>query len=119
MSRFSEKRRSARRAVDMFIEETLDDRTYLHPAIDLSVHGVYLMASDDRRAVDGERTLNLAFTLPSGHAVSTEGRVVQVDDHRGQRGLRVAFVDMDDAHREAIRAYLDKLEADEPLAQAG
>lgn len=119
MSGATEQRRSTRRPVDLFVEETLGERTWLHPAVDLSVHGLYILAHDDRRAVDGERDLELSFGLPDGSTITTRGRVVHVDDHRGRRGLRVAFVDMDEAQHDAIRDYLDTLSDEEPLAQAG
>ena len=111
MSDFPEKRRSQRCSIDLFVEEELDGETFLHPAVDLSLHGIYILAQDDRRAVDGERFLNLRFTLPSGEAIAARGRVVQVDDHKGQRGIRLAFEEIEEIHSAAIRAYVEAQQA--------
>jgi hypothetical protein len=108
MSEFPEKRRSQRCSIDFFVEEELDGETFLHPAVDLSSHGIYILAQDDRRAVDGQRCLNLSFTLPNGHPVNTRGRVIQVDDHKGQRGIRVAFDELDDTDSNAIRSFIEE-----------
>lgn len=107
MSEFPEKRRSQRCSIDFFVEEQLDGETFLHPAVDLSFHGIYILAQDDRRAVDGQRSLNLSFTLPNGHMVKARGRVIQVDDHKGRRGIRVAFEEMGTADSDAIRAFIE------------
>ena len=93
------------------LEEELDGETFLHPAVDLSIHGIYILAQDDRRAVDGERFLNLRFTLPTGHPVNARGRVVQVDDHKGQRGIHLAFEEIADNDSAAIRAFVEAQQA--------
>ena len=111
MSDFPEKRRSQRCSIDLFVEEELDGETFLHPAVDLSIHGIYILAQDDRRAVDGERYLNLRFTLPTGHPVNARGRAVQVDDHKGQRGIHLAFEEIADNDSAAIRAFVEAQQA--------
>jgi hypothetical protein len=119
MSQADDQRRSPRCEVDLFVEELAGDVTHLHPAVNLSDHGIYLLASDDRRAVDGEREMVLQFTLPGGHHVRTRGLIVHVDDHRGRRGMRVAFVDIGEGDLEAIRRFLESVLAGaEPRAQA-
>ena len=91
MTDLNDKRRSPRCAVDLFVEEFADGHSFLHPAIDLSLHGIYILMKDSRRAVDGLRDVHIQFTLPGGHVVETHGRIVHVDDYRGQRGARIAF----------------------------
>ena len=91
MTELSEQRRSPRCEVDLFVEEFADGHSFLHPAVDLSLHGIYILMEDSRRAVDGLRDVHIQFTLPGGHVVETHGRIVHVDDHRGQRGARIAF----------------------------
>jgi hypothetical protein len=107
MSDPDEKRRSPRCPIDLFVEENLDGETYLHPAVDLSVHGIYILSQDDRRAVDFTRSINIAFTLPTGTTIEASGRIVEVHDHRGQRGIRVAFNSLDDTDASAIRTFID------------
>ena len=103
MTNFDEKRRSPRCAVDLFVEEFADGRSFLHPAIDLSLHGIYVLMEDSRQAVDGLRDVHIQFKLPGGHVVQTHGRIVHVDDHRGQRGARITFHDLKDEDATAIQ----------------
>ena len=107
MSEFNEKRRSPRCAVDLFVEEFADGHSYLHPAIDLSVHGIYVLMEDSRQAVDGLRDVHIQFKLPGGHTVQTHGRIIHVDDHRGQRGARIEFHDLRPDDETAIRQTID------------
>ena len=101
-----DRRRSARCSIDFFVQEVVGDRRYLHPAINLSVDGIYLLVHDDRRAVDGQEAVTLEFRLPTGRAVKTRGQVVHVDDYRGRRGVGVAFRDLADEDREAITSFI-------------
>lgn len=103
MTEFNEKRRSARCSVDLFVEEFADGHSYLHPAIDLSVHGIYVLMADSQQAVDGLRDVHIQFKLPGGHVVQTHGRIIHVDDHRGQRGARIAFRNLQPDDEQAIR----------------
>jgi len=107
MTDFNEKRRSARCSVDLFVEEFADGHSYLHPAIDLSLHGIYVLMADSRQAVDGLRDVHIQFKLPSGHVVQTHGRIVHVDDHRGRRGARIAFRDLAEVDEAAIQQTID------------
>ena len=107
MTDSSEKRRGPRCPIDLFVEESLDGEIYLHPAVDLSLHGIYILSQDDRRAVDGTRSISLSFTLQTGYSIQASGRIVEVHDHRGQRGMRVAFDDLSDADTEALRTFID------------
>ena len=106
MTELNEQRRSPRCEVDLFVEEFADGHSFLHPAIDLSMHGIYILMEDSRRAVDGLRDVHIQFKLPGGHVVETQGRIVHVDDHRGQRGARIAFHTLADADQEAIRQVI-------------
>lgn len=102
----ADQRRSARCAIELFVEETHDGQTYLHPAVDLSVHGIYILMADTRQAIDGYRQLDLEFTLPGGPRINASGKVVHVDDLNGQRGVRVAFEEITDEHRTAVSDYI-------------
>jgi hypothetical protein len=101
------RRKSARATVDFFVEEHREGRSWLHPAIDLSVDGVYVLVSDDRRVVDPAATLEISFTLPGGPRVLTGARIAYVDDRLGQRGLGLAFTALADDHRGAIEAFVE------------
>ena len=106
-----ERRKATRCPVDFFVVETKGDRTYLHPALNLSVNGLYVLVSDDERALDHQHPLALEFTLPTGVTVRTKGRVAYVDDRLGQRGLGIAFVGLDDESLLAVSAYVEAIEA--------
>ena len=80
----------------------------MHPAIDLSADGIYVLARDQRKAVDGEEELNLEFTLPNGDTVKTRGQVVHVDDHGEQRGMRIAFRHMTAQMRDTIDTFVKR-----------
>lgn len=107
MSQKPERRQDSRCAVDFFVQEIREDRTYLHPAINLSSSGIYILVSDDRRAVDSQSTLALEFTLPTGVPVKATGQVAYVDDRHGQRGLGVQFAEITDDDRGAIGGFID------------
>jgi hypothetical protein len=102
-----EKRRNARCAIDFFVEEHCGTHTYLHPAIDLSADGIYILAHESREAIDASLLLALSFTLPTGLEVQTMGRIVHVDDRRGQLGLRIAFEGLSEGTRGLIRCFVD------------
>ncbi len=106
-NRSPNRRRSARASVDFFVEEHREGRSWLHPAIDLSVDGIYVLASDDRRVVDPTAELTISFTLPTGTLVRAGARIAYVDDRLGQRGLGLAFTTLDEAHRGEIESYVD------------
>lgn len=89
-----ERRQSIRTPVDFFVQERRGNSAVLHPAIDVSTTGLYLLAGDDHGAVDAQREMLLEFTLPTGHVVETRARVAYMDDRLGQRGLAVSFVDL-------------------------
>lgn len=118
MTSHIERRRSPRCSIDFFVQEVLADRTFLHPAINLSTDGIYILAHDDRKAIDGDQTLRLEFTLPTGHAIATSGRVVRVDDRRGQRGIGIGFKDLSQDDRTAIETFIDGLGVQEQAATA-
>lgn len=107
MTETNDQRRSPRCEVDLFVEEFADGRSYLHPAIDLSQHGIYILMEDSRRAVDGLRDVHIQFKLPGGHVVETHGRIVHVDDHRGRRGARIAFYTLNEVDERAILALIE------------
>lgn len=102
-----EKRRSARCAIDFFVEEHCGTHVYLHPAIDLSADGIYILAHESREAIDASRLLALSFTLPTGLEVQTLGRIVHVDDRGGQLGLRIAFEELSAGTRGLIGSFVD------------
>lgn len=101
-----ERRRSNRTAVDFFVEERRADTTWLHPATSLSTDGLYVLVEDDRIAIDPNAELDVEFTLPTGALVATRVRIAYTDDRSGQRGVGLAFIDLDRAQRDAIEAYI-------------
>jgi len=111
MTKHPERRKATRCPVDFFVQEIKGDRTWLHPALNLSVNGLYVLVSDDERALDSQQRVVLEFTLPSGVPIKAVGHVAYVDDRLGQRGLGIAFTELDDDARVAIGRYVDAIEA--------
>ncbi len=103
----SDRRQSSRTPVDFFVEERRGERTVLHPAINLSTTGLYLLAGDEHGAFDPSRELELEFTLPTGHVIDTRARIAYLDDRMGQLGLAVSFIDLADAHLAALSRFVE------------
>lgn len=108
----ADRRRSRRCTIDFFVQEVVGGRTYLHPAINLSEHGIYILANDDRIAIDGDQALNLEFTLPTGRPIQATGKVVHVDDRRGERGIGIQFTDIDAEDSTAIAEFIDRMHSE-------
>ena len=106
-NRSPNRRKSTRATVDFFVEEHREGRSCLHPAIDLSVDGIYVLVSDDRRVVDPAVALDLSFTLPTGVLVRAAARIAYVDDRLGQRGLGLAFTGLSEEDRGEIERYVE------------
>lgn len=102
----AERRRGERAAVDFFVEERRGDRTWLHPATDLSADGLYILVEDDRIAIDGSRAFAIEFTLPTGALIQADVHIAYTDDRAGQRGVGLHFVDLAADTRAAISAYV-------------
>jgi len=118
MTKLSNRRRSPRCPVDFFVQEVRADRTYLHPALNLSTDGIYILVSDDRKALDGQKAITLEFTLPSGIPVRATGRIAWLDDGDEPRGLGVIFTDIDEGDQRAIRRFVEaSLAAQQRLRQ--
>jgi len=101
------RRKSSRAAVDFFVEERRGERSWLHPAIDLSIDGLYVLVTDDRRALDASVALELEFTLPTGSLVKSRVRIAYIDDRLGQRGLGLEFIELDDNSRSEIERFVE------------
>ncbi len=106
MTRTDERRSAARCPVDFFVQEVREDRAYLHPALNISADGVYMLVSDDRRAIDPQQPMRLEFALPTGVAIRATGRVALMNDYHGQRGLAVVFTELEDDERDAIARFV-------------
>ncbi len=104
---FAERRRSTRATVDFFVQERRGDKTHLHPAIDLSVDGLYVIVMDDQRAIDPTQSMDVEFTLPTGTTVRTVVRVAYIDDRHGQRGLGLQFSDLENDARISIERFVE------------
>ena len=103
-----ERRRSDRCPIDMFVEERVGERTFLHPAINLSADGIYILSQSGRKIIDGTQLLTIAFTLPSGQSITTSGRVVYVDDRGGQLGIGIRFSELSTTDQAAIDSYISQ-----------
>ena len=101
-----ERRRSDRHPIDFFVQEILEERTYLHPAINLSADGIYILVSDDRKAIDADKLMTLEFTLPTGQPIIATGVVAWVDDRGGQRGVGIQFTELEDAQRAVLDTFV-------------
>lgn len=108
----AERRRSDRFPIDFFVQEVLEERTFLHPAINLSTDGIYLIVSDDRKAIDGDQAMRLEFNLPSGASIRATGVVAWVDDRGGQLGVGIRFTELSADDRETLNAFVTAQEAD-------
>jgi len=102
-----ERRHSIRTPVDFFVQERRGDSAVLHPAIDVSTTGLYLLAGDDHGAIDAHRELELEFTLPTGHTVETRARIAYLDDRLGQRGVAVSFIGLDPSDFAALSRFVE------------
>lgn len=71
---------------------------------DLSVAGAFLKAT---LLFEIDDELGLEFTLEEGRSVRARGRVVRVQ-RDAPSGMGIAFTQLDDADRDAIRRFLNK-----------
>lgn len=107
-------RRFVRRAVA--VEFKAKDATQAHPndeigellfdTMDVSEGGAFLRSE---LLLELGETLEVAFTLPSGHKVQTTAKVVWVThkrDIKGETGMALEFLNLDDASRQAILAFV-------------
>jgi len=106
MSEHAERRRKARRTIDFFVQEHVDGKTYLHPAINLSADGIYILAASGRKIIDGESDMSLEFVLPDGEEICATGRIVHVYQADGQLGVGIRFSTFSSGSRELIDAFL-------------
>ena len=101
-------RRSRRVRADEIGIELIEDngRSIVFDCFDLSAVGVYLYS--DLLMSPGER-VRLRLRLPTtGGAVAVEGEVVRAETEDGVQnpGMGVAFREVDDRVREALRSYV-------------
>ena len=106
MSEHAERRRRTRRAIDFFVQEHLDGKTYLHPAINLSADGIYILAASGRKIFDGDSDMSLEFVLPTGQEIRATGRIVHVYQADGQLGVGIRFANFSSGSKEAIDTFL-------------
>lgn len=74
--------------------------------LDLSVGGAFLRSD---LLLDLGEELAIEFQLPNGPHVTARARVVHVAHDPGEKGVAgmgIAFVEIADHHREAVRAFL-------------
>ena len=91
MSEKTERRRNSRKSIEFFVQEHQGDRTFLHPAINLSTDGIYFLAASGRKIIDGESIMQLEFALPTGQEIKATGRIVHVFQSENQLGVGVRF----------------------------
>lgn len=106
---YGERRSHVRVAVDLFVQERDGDRLFVHPATNLSASGIFIESHSYslRNALD-RHFIDLEFQLPE-HAqlISVRGEVIGARRTRGfSHGLAVRFLDLSDADREALAAYV-------------
>ena len=101
----AERRQSIRRTLDIFVQEEVDGRALLHPGINISTDGIYILAQRDRR-VDATEELELEFTLPTGDVIQARGTVIHVDDRGDQLGLGVRFTALSTDAKQAIANFV-------------
>lgn len=106
MSEMVDRRRKARRSIDFFVQEHQDGKTFLHPAINLSVDGIYIFAASDRKIIDGETEMSLEFKLPNGELIEAQGRIVHVYQSEGRIGVGIRFSSFTGGSKDTIAAFL-------------
>ena len=105
MTEATERRKSLRKPVDIFVQEMVDGRPLLHPAINMSADGIYILAQPERH-IDAEAELDLEFTLPTGQTINARGRVIYVDDRGGELGLGIRFVAIQGQGKEIVHSFV-------------
>ena len=106
MTQQAERRRQTRKPIEFFVQEHVDGKTFLHPAINLSADGIYILAASGRKIIDGESVMELEFTLPTGPAMRATGRIVHVYQADGQLGVGIRFESFVSGSRSDVEAFL-------------
>jgi uncharacterized protein (TIGR02266 family) len=98
----TERRRSARVGVELWVQESRDRELYFQRAANLSSGGLFL---ENTIPHPYGTLIDLEFTLP-GHArpLRLKGRIVNWGG--GELGMGVEFVDLDDETARAIDAFV-------------
>jgi len=106
MTQQAERRRETRKPIEFFVQEHVNGKTFLHPAINLSTDGIYVLAASGRKIIDGESVMELEFALPTGAGIRATGRIVHVYQADGQLGVGIRFASFVEGSRDDIEAFL-------------
>jgi hypothetical protein len=106
MTQHAERRRETRKPIEFFVQEHVDGKTFLHPAINLSSDGIYILAASGRKIIDGDSVMELEFTLPTGDEIRATGRIAHVYQEGEQLGVGIRFASFNEGSREAIETFL-------------
>lgn len=105
----SERRSAQRVSVEMFVREHDGERSWVHPATNLSASGLFIEShSYSHRSAIERQHMELEFELPELEApITVRGEVVAMRRVNGYaHGLAVAFVDLPTAHHDAIASFV-------------
>jgi hypothetical protein len=105
----AERRGAQRVAVELFVRELDGERTFVHPALNLSASGIFLEShSYSRRSAIERQYLDLEFELPDPPLqVQVRGEVVATRRLAGfSTGLAVAFIDLSPEQHDAIAQFV-------------
>ena len=101
-----DRRFGARIPVEMWVEESTDHELYFQRSANISLGGIYLENTIPHPV---GTVVQLAFTLPGDtQKVRVKGEIVNADN--GQLGMGVKFLQLDEAARDRIRAFVQRAE---------
>lgn len=99
-----ERRSGQRIPVEMWVEESSERELYFQRGANISEGGLYL-----QRTIPHPRgtVVNLRFTLPGEqNPIELRGEIVNVGEHEDDLGMGVHFVDLDNAVRARLTAFI-------------
>ncbi len=100
-------RRAYRVILNVVVEGTSGNRTFLCSSVDISATGLLIKAEENLGTTD---RVVCSFYLPDGTKVGAHGAVVRTMPETGSKSNRygVMFTDMNPASRKAIEAFINK-----------
>ncbi len=106
-----ERRHSRRVTVDLFVQENDGERTWMHPATNLSASGIFIESHSYslRNAVE-RQFIDLQFQLPDkSPPIRARGQVLGARRVRGfSHGLAVRFLELSDADRDRLAEFVSR-----------
>jgi uncharacterized protein (TIGR02266 family) len=104
----NEKRRQPRYGLKVYVGLESEHNFFTGFSRNISAGGIFIATHD---MLDVGREVELLFQLPSGEPVHTQGRVAWIREYNPDNsevlpGIGVHFIDLSQAHQEAVTAFL-------------